>query len=69
MRCQEKDIKHESPGSQCWVLDTGKHYAVMVAGLTHSTSDSAYARTEDGLSVAVARCNYLYSQGKRRRLK
>ena len=57
MSYRERDIKHES--GRYWVLDTGKAYAVMVQGVTHSASDSAYERTADGLSIAVARCNYL----------
>lgn len=57
MSYREKDIKHES--GPFWVLDTGKAYAVMVTGVIHSTSESAYERTPDGLSIAVARCNYL----------
>lgn len=57
MSYKEKDIKHEA--GHFWVLDTGKSYAVMVAGVTHSASESAYERTPDGLSIAVARCNYL----------
>lgn len=52
-----QDIKHEN-GSY-WVLDTKDSYAVMLNGVTHSTSDSSYARTDDGLSIAIARCNYL----------
>lgn len=59
MSYRERDIKHETPGGRHWVLDTGKTYAVMVVGVTHSTSDSAYERTPEGLSIAVARCNYL----------
>jgi len=55
-----KDIKYEN--GRFWVLDTGKAYAVMVNGITHSESDSAYERTDDGLSIAVARCNYLASR-------
>lgn len=57
MRLTEKQIMHEN--GDYWVLDTKTAYAVMRAGLTHSTCDSAYARTKDGLSCAVARCNYL----------
>ena len=59
MSYRERDIKHETPGGRYWVLDTGKAYAVMAVGVTHSTSDSAYERTPDGLSIAVARCDYL----------
>ena len=36
-----------------------KAYVVYKIGLTHSTSDSAYPMTEDGLSIAIFRCNYL----------
>jgi len=57
MSYRERDIKHEA--GRYWVLDTGKAYAVMVQGVTHSTSESAYPRDPDGLSIAVARCNYL----------
>ena len=57
MSYRERDIKHEN--GCYWVLDTGKAYSVMVAGVTHSTSDSTYPRDPDGLSIAVARCNYL----------
>lgn len=57
MRYQEKDIKHET--GQFWVLDTGSGYSVLKAGITHSTVDSAYPRTADGLSIAVDRCDYL----------
>lgn len=63
MSYREKDIKHDAPGGVYWVLDTGKAYAVMVVGVTHSTSESAYERTPDGLSIAVARCDYLAAQG------
>ena len=57
---KEKDIKHEA--GHFWVVDCGNSYAVMVVGMTHSVSESAYDRTEDGLSLAIARCNYLDSQ-------
>lgn len=57
MSYREKDIKHEN--GRYWVLDTGRAYAVMVSGVTHSESESAYERTDDGLSIAVARCDYL----------
>lgn len=57
MSYKESQIKHES--GKYWVLDTGKSYAVMAIGVTHSTTDSAYERSDDGLSIAIARCNYL----------
>lgn len=54
---KERDIKHEN--GNYWVLDTGNSYAVMQAGITHSVSDSEYARDADGLSIAIYRCDYL----------
>ena len=36
-----------------------KAYVVYKISLTHSTSDSAYPMTEDGLSIAICRCDYL----------
>lgn len=60
MSYKESQIKHES--GKYWVLDTGKAYAVMAIGITHSTTDSAYERSNDGLSIAIARCNYLAKQ-------
>lgn len=57
MGYKEKDIKHEN--GMFWVLDDKTSYDVMCSGITHSTMDSAYHHNEDGLSIAVARCNYL----------
>lgn len=54
---REQDIKHEA--GRFWVCDTKAAYVVFAAGITHSTSDSAYSRDADGLSIAVARCDYL----------
>lgn len=53
----ERDIKHEN--GDYWVLDTRKAYEVLRNGPTHATVDSAYRRDPDGLSIAVARCDYL----------
>ena len=50
-------IKHEN--GMFWVASTKNAYVVMANGLTHSKSESAYDKSEDGLSIAVARCNYL----------
>jgi hypothetical protein len=41
------------------VLDAKKAYLVMKTGTTHSISESAYKHDEDGLSLAIARCDYL----------
>lgn len=65
MPYKEKDIKHEA--GWFWVLDTGKAYAVMVNGITHAKSESAYAHDADGLSLAIARCNYLAQRHKDKR--
>ncbi len=53
----EKDIMHEA-GSY-WVGRERTCYTVFKTGATHSVSDSAYAKTPDGLSIAMARCDYL----------
>lgn len=36
-----------------------KQYTVYRQGVTHSRSDSSYPLTGAGLSIAIARCNYL----------
>ncbi len=55
------DIMHETPCGKYWVgRDTGQQaYIVYRVGVTHSTSDSGYHLTSDGLSIAIARANYL----------
>jgi hypothetical protein len=59
---RESDIVHES--GDYWVCRGRDCYTVFKAGTTHSTSDSAYSRTADGLSVAIARCDYLARRAK-----
>lgn len=54
---RESQIKHSA--GRYWVLDTRRDYSVMCDGLTHAESDSSYARTPDGLSIAIARADYL----------
>ena len=56
-RTRESDIVHETP--VCWVKRDRGSYTVFRTGVTHSTSDSAYRKNADGLSIAVARCKYL----------
>lgn len=60
---KEKHILYEN--GPFWVMDDIEHeaYTVFRSGVTHSTSDSSYARTEDGYSLAVARCDYLAKRG------
>lgn len=57
MATRESDIVYEN--SACWVRRDRKSYTVFRTGVTHSVSDSAYKKTADGLSIAIARCNYL----------
>ena len=54
----EKRILYEV--GRFWVYDTGTRYVVYKSGPTVSLSDSAYAHSPDGLSIAIARCNYLH---------
>lgn len=54
---RESDIMHEN--GSFWVAREKTAYTVYRVGVTHSTSDSSYGKTPDGLSIAVARCDYL----------
>lgn len=57
---KESDIMHEN--GRLWVGRSTGGYTVYVSGLTHSVADSTYARTDDGLSIAKARADYLARQ-------
>jgi hypothetical protein len=57
---RESDIMHEC--GPFWVARETYGYVVYVAGITHSAHESAYALDADGLSIAIARCDYM---GKR----
>src|SRR5665213_3059251 len=57
---RESDIVHEC--KDFWVSADRQAYVVWRIGVTHSISDSAYPKTEDGLTIAKARCNYLQSR-------
>jgi hypothetical protein len=50
-------IVHEN--GNFWVSGADGQYTVYRAGITHSKADSSYAKTVDGMSIAVTRCNYL----------
>jgi hypothetical protein len=63
---RESDIMHEN--GTYWVGREHKAYTVYKTGVTHSTSDSSYARTKDGLSIAIARCNYLADNAQRKQV-
>jgi len=54
---KESDILYQR--GNFWVCATSSAYHVMRDGVTHSKTDSAYPKTDDGLSVAIARANYL----------
>ena len=53
----EDDIMHEA--GWFWVGREPDRYTVYRAGITHSVSDSSYRKNAAGLSLAVARCDYL----------
>ena len=54
---REKDIMHEC--GAYWVCAHRDQYTVYRSGVTHSTADSAYSKDADGISIAIARCEYL----------
>ncbi|RFC64754.1 hypothetical protein [Mesorhizobium denitrificans] len=53
----EDDIVYEN--GRFWVARQCNAFVVYRSAITYSVSDSAYARTPDGLSVARARRDYL----------
>ena len=55
---KEDDIVFED--GRAWVYRDKKNerYTVYISGVTHSTSDSSYPLTVDGLSLATARAKY-----------
>lgn len=53
MALKESSILHEN--GNYWVMQDGRGYHVMVAGATHSVSESSYADP----SLAIARVDYL----------
>lgn len=54
---KESDIIHEA--GRYWVCKVQNTYTVYRSGVTHSTSDSSYRQDPNGLSIAIARANYL----------
>ena len=54
---KESDIVYEA--GIFWVLKTRDAYTVLKIGVMSSYPDSSYAPTPDGLSIAIARCDYL----------
>lgn len=53
----EHDVVYEGP--KAWVCRERSAYTVYRVGVTHSTGDSSYPKTDDGLSIAIARAKYL----------
>ena len=54
---RESDIVHEN--GRYWVCRSAAAYTVYRAGAVASIADSSYERSVDGLSIAVARADYL----------
>lgn len=65
----ERDIMHEN--GIYWVGRNRRCNALIVykTGTTHSVSDSAYCNNAKGLSIAIARCNYLAKSDSLRGIK
>jgi hypothetical protein len=61
---RESEILHQN--GPAWVRADKKigAYVVMLDGAVCAASDSAYALDADGLSIAIARCDYLASRVK-----
>lgn len=55
---RESHIMHESAGGRYWVGKVFAGYAVFKTGLTHSESSVTFAPDADGLSLAIAHCDY-----------
>lgn len=54
---RESDIKHEN--GRFWVGSVKNTYTVYEIKDCASYPDSSYEHNEDGLSIAIARCDYL----------
>lgn len=59
---KEKQIVYEN--GDFWVGDIDNCFTVFIVGITHSKSDSSYEKSEDGLSIAKARCDYLANKSE-----
>lgn len=62
---REDDIAFETEGFFVAKTKSPRGYTVFVPSGAAATSDSTYPLTEDGLSVAIARCKYLAKRGAR----
>ena len=56
MPAKESEILYENGNH--WVLKMRMGYATMRCGITHSTSLCVFPLTDDGLSLAIAYCDY-----------
>lgn len=63
-RIKGKDIVFESEHS--WVLAERNCYTVLRNTDCYSFTDSSYPKTEDGLSIALARAKYITKRAKER---
>lgn len=56
-----KQVIHEGVHGKAWVMDSlnQKAYLVMKTGVTHSESIAGFDKSEDGLSLAIAYCDYI----------
>jgi len=50
-------VLHENNGY--WVMKSSDGYHVMQPESCYSVTESVYSLDDDGLSIAIARCNYL----------
>jgi len=53
---RESDIMHEN--GVFWVAKDKSGYLVLETGVTHSKTLSTFAKDADGLSLAIAYCDY-----------
>ena len=54
-----QDVMYERGAAQVLRDRSNRRFVVLVAGSTHSTSDSAYPLDDDGLSLAMLRAETL----------
>lgn len=59
----ERNITHEN--GRYWVLGDRHGFTVYKNDGTASYADSSYERSEDGKSIAIARCDYLANRDAR----
>lgn len=65
MSASERNILFETPTHWVGRNKREKAVTVYIVGNTHSKPDSSYPDTDDGLSIAIARCKYLNKRAPR----